>query len=244
MEEPVSAVADTTKEEADQIIRSDTLIAALAEAKNSLMKVGAIAPATALGNEIRKEERRRRALSKSSPEIARAMQLQRDYEDRQQIERKRMLAEGNEKLLANRKRELREVERQVRQRKNQLIELESIAATRAQMKRYAPKALGQDCRKGGGVAGRKTRFEVLDRVGKIGAGLSEAQKSDWLWFKESWDEAMLNAWGANWGGTFAAWIQGVLNNIESGTNNAFSLFVNNETRRVLDTVPALTLPSL
>ena len=120
--------------------------------------------------------------------------------------------------------------------------MESIAATRAAIKRYAPKALGQDSRSGGGVAGRKMRFEVLDRLAKIGSGLSAPQKSDWSWFKESWGQAMLDAWGVNWGGTFASWIQGVLNDIESGANNSFSLFVNAETRRVLDKVPALMVP--
>ena len=107
------------------------------------------------------------------------------------------------------------------------------------MKRYTPRALGQDIRNGGGANGRKMRFEVLDRLATIGAGLSAPQKSYWSWFKESWDEAMLDEWGVNWGGTFASWIQGVLNDIESGANNSFSLFVNAETRRVLDNVPAL-----
>ena len=110
------------------------------------------------------------------------------------------------------------------------------------MKRYTPRALGQDIRNGGGASGRKMRFEVLDRLAKIGAGLSAPQKSDWSWFKESWDEAMLVEWGVNWGGTFAFWIQRVLNDIESGANNSFSLFVNAETRRVLDKVPALMVP--
>ena len=62
-----------------------------------------------------------------------AMKLQRDFEERQQIERKRLLDEANTKLVAERKRELKEVERQVRQRKNELLEMESITATGAAM---------------------------------------------------------------------------------------------------------------
>ena len=198
MEKQVSAVAETTKHEAEEITKSDQLISALQQAKDELMKVGAIAAATALGNEIKKEERRRRAFCKTSPAVMNAMKLQRDFEERQQIERKRLLDEAKTKLVAERKRELKEVERQVRQRKNELIEMEPIAATRAAIKRYAPRALGQDSRTGGGVAGRKMRFEVLDRLAKIGVGLSAPQKSDWSWFKESWDEAMLVEWGVNW----------------------------------------------
>ena len=118
MEKQVSAVAETTKHEAEEITKSDQLISALQQAKDELMKVGAIAAAIALGNEIKKEERRRRAFCKTSPAVMNAMKLQRDFEERQQIERKRLLDEANTKLVAERKRELKEVERQVRQRKN------------------------------------------------------------------------------------------------------------------------------
>ena len=79
-------------------------------------------------------------------------------------------------------------------------------------------------------------------MAKLGAGLSAEQRSDWQWFKESWDHKMLEEWGMDWGGKFAHWIQGVVNEMESGASNAFSLFVNSETRRVLDAVPALKVP--
>ena len=55
---------------------------------------------------------------------------------------------------------------------------------------------------------------------------------------------MLEEHKADWGGKFASWVQGVLNSMDEGVNNAFSLFVNAETRRVLDKAPALMVPGL
>ena len=130
----------------------------------------------------------------------------------------------------------------LKKRKAELAALEDIAATKSAVKRYSPASLGQNSNNGGGVAGRKTRFEVLDRVSKAGAGLSDAQKNDWPWFKEMWDKAMLEEHGQDWGGTFASWIQNVINDCSGGANNAFSVFVHAETRRVLEQTKALMVP--
>ena len=244
LQEKVSAVAETTVQETEEIERSDNLISGLQLAIESLRELGALAPAVALENEIRKEERRRRAICKENPAVMEAMRLQREYEARQEIERARMLKDANAKLLADRKRELEDVEKKVRKRKAEIADMESLAATRSAVKRYSPEHLGQASRSGGGAACRKTRFEVLDRIAKLGAGLSTPQKNDWQWFKESWDAAMLEEHKADWGGKFASWVQGVLNSMDEGVNNAFSLFVNAETRRVLDKAPALMVPGL
>ena len=66
MEKKVSA-AETTKHEAEEITKSDLLISALQQSKGELMKLGAVAPAIALENEIKKEERRRRAICRETP---------------------------------------------------------------------------------------------------------------------------------------------------------------------------------
>ena len=144
--------------------------------------------------------------------------------------------------MRERKKELEGVKNLLKKRKAELAALEDIAATKSAVKRYSPASLGQNSNNGGGVAGRKTRFEVLDRVSKAGAGLSDAQKNDWPWFKEMWDKAMLEEHGQDWGGTFASWIQNVINDCSGGANNAFSVFVHAETRRVLAETTALMVP--
>ena len=39
------------------------------------------------------------------------------------------------------------------------------------MKRYSPEALGQGKARSGGVAARRLRYEVLDKMAKLGTGL-------------------------------------------------------------------------
>ena len=91
----------------------------------------------------------------------------------------------------------------------------------------------------GGKKGRQNRFEVLDRMKRIRAGLSAGQKNDWPWFKEAWDNAMVEQHGADWASVFAKWMQGVL---EDEGSNAFSHFVYNETCRVFSGTVALHVP--
>ena len=60
--------------------------------------------------------------------------------------------------------------------------------TRHARRRYAVDMLGQGKNNTGGEAARNLRWEVLDRLARIGTGLSSAQKNDWKWFKMAWDE--------------------------------------------------------
>ena len=85
-----------------------------------------------------------------------------------------------------------------------------LAAQQQERKREAVEAknltlqaLGEGCPKAGGAKGRKNRFEVLDRLSRLKAGLSAGQKNDWPWFKEAWDGAMEAQHGANWASVFA-----------------------------------------
>ena len=79
-------------------------------------------------------------------------------------------------------------------------------------------------------------------LARIGSGLSAAQKEDWKWFKIAWDQEMASEHKENWGGLFAQWAQEVVDQCSGGQLNAFSLFVNSETRRCFDSVPQLLCP--
>ena len=117
--------------------------------------------------------------------------------------------------------------------------MEDKSACRNAVKKFTPTALGDGSPNAGGTAGRKNRFEVLDRLSRLKAGLSPGQRNDWQWFKESWDEAMVDKYGAAWASTFAGWIERVL---EDERSNAFSEFVYNETLRVFHATAALHVP--
>ena len=56
---------------------------------------------------------------------------------------------------------------------------------------FALEDLGKGRSRGGGVAAKKRRWEVLDRLPRLGQGLSPEQRNDFTWFKEAWDAYML-----------------------------------------------------
>ena len=101
--------------------------------------------------------------------------------------------------------------------------------------------MGSGSANAGGAKAKRNRFGVLDRLARIGAGLSAGQKNDWPWFKEAWDKEMVTQHGAKWASLFATWMQNVLDDERS---NAFSTFVYNETCRVFHGVAALHVPGV
>ena len=75
-----------------------------------------------------------------------------------------------------------------------------------------------------GAVAKKNRLEVLDRLARLGQGLSPAQRNDFKWFKEAWDARMLQGHGDNWPELFMGWTQRLLGENEAGHGNAFSVF--------------------
>ena len=124
--------------------------------------------------------------------------------------------------------------------KKEISDKEALKACRYAVKTFTVKALGEGTENGGGYKGIMLRWEVLDRLARLGSGLSDGQKNDWLWFKASWDEAMLAEYGGyEWPTIFAGFMQGVL---DDERTNAFSDFVYKETLRVFHGHAALSVP--
>ena len=88
---------------------------------------------------------------------------------------------------------------------------------------------------------QKARLQVLERLRRA-AKLSAAQTSAWDFFKTNWDHEMAEAHGENWAELFAELVQKVLNDLAEGRSNALSVFMHNETRRVLSDTPAILVP--
>jgi hypothetical protein len=108
-------------------------------------------------------------------------------------------------------------------------------------KGYSLPMLGQGKKGGGTQQHQKARFEVLDRLRQV-AELSPEQTGQWTFFKTSWDDEMAAQHQANWGQYFAEMVQQLLNDLLAETSNALSVFMENESRRILSTVPALLVP--
>ena len=194
-------------------------------------------------NEIRKEKRRQRQLSKTNTAVAVALVRRREHEANRERMRRQLEIDATKKMLKTRadtKADAEKAKALLHKRKADIAQLENLLESKQALKRFTPEALGQGHPKGGGASGRKMRHELLDRVARTGQGLSAAQKNDWPWFKQAWDQHMLDNEGAEWGGAFAGWMQRVLNDVATGQDTAMSKFVYNETRRCFDDQPALT----
>ena len=112
-----------------------------------------------------------------------------------------------------------------------------------EVRAYSLEMLGKGKKKGGLQQHQKARLEVLQRLRKA-AELSPEQTSQWEFFKTTWDREMAEAHGEDWAELFAQMVQQVLNDLSEGRGNALSVFMHNETKRVLADTPALLVPGL
>ena len=230
---------------ADALTGSQTLIALLEAAMSSLREVGAQASVAHLQNEVRKEKRRERASSREDPEVLHALALQREQENAAERQRRKMLQEDKKRAVTAT--QLRDAAAAatalLKKRKKEIEAAEDVLHAKHAAKQFAVEGLGKGATTKRCLdAAKKRRWEVLDRLARLGQGLSPAQRNDFGWFKETWDSRMLQEYGDSWPGVFMGWMQQLLGENEKGVANAFSLFVHNETRRCFDAVPALRVP--
>ena len=108
-------------------------------------------------------------------------------------------------------------------------------------KSFSLPMLGQGKKNEGSQQHQKNRQEVLDRVREV-AELSPVQTCHWSYFKNTWDQEMAEAHGVNSGQLLAEIVQKVMNDLCEGRTNAPSVFMENESKRVLSTTPGLLTP--
>jgi len=116
-----------------------------------------------------------------------------------------------------------------------------LEAKRA-VKTFSLFELGDGRPKEGGIDGKKNRAQVLDRLSRLGQGISAAQRNDFMWFKDTWDKKMLEEHGAGWPAIFVGWAQRLLNQHETGDGTAFSVFMHEQSTRCVGDEVALVVP--
>ena len=185
-----------------------------------------------------------RAHSREHPAILTALGRFRDQAAAAEVKRRRQVADLHKNVMTKRKldEQIKEAGSILSKKKKEIAEKEEIIEAKHAVKQFSLKFLGEGDPQCGKAPGRKRRHEVLDRLSRLGTGLSPAQRNDWAWFKDAWDLAMMGEHGADWVRVFASWIQGVLDELDNGTAHAFSTFVHSETRRCLDDQPGLQVP--
>ena len=128
--------------------------------------------------ELYKSQRSERELLRTEPAVAEAFLRQRRAESRAATDMTHLAAAQNDlrrqaaKALADKDVVVAEVKKQKRLHQ----ELESLQESKHAMKTFTPDALGQGHKIAGGAKGKQRRFEVLDRLARIKAGLSAGQK--------------------------------------------------------------------
>jgi hypothetical protein len=136
---------------------------------------------------------------------------------------------------------LREAENILRD-KRALFETEQALEAKRAVKAFSLYELGEGRSRGGSGEGKRNRAQVLDRLVRLGQGISAAQRNDFAWFKDAWDSKMLEEYADGWPGVFATWAQHLLQAHEKGDRTAFSVLLHHETHRCFGAELALVLP--
>ena len=238
-----SAVAEVivSPEEVECVVQSRKIIAALQNAKETCQQVGAMSSVVHLDNQIRHEERKMRQRTRENPDLLIALARTMDMEAVETVARKRRVDEANANTLSSKKvhKAITEANAQLRSTRHAILDAEKVLEAKHAAKTFTIEDLG-----GGGGRGKKQRLELLDRMSKIGAGLAAQQRNDFEWFKKQWDTKMSEDHGDAWPVVLGGWLQQVLSDHETGTPNAFSVFVHFETVRVFHEQVALYVPGV
>ena len=183
-------VVHSSESQADAPHQAQSTTAALETSLESLRAIGSLKAAQALERELKQERRRTRALLQCDPAVADAFSRVRRLEAQEALQQQRLVAQQNErkraaaKAIADRNAAVAELKRT----KKAIQDLEGTLASKHAIKSYTLESLGAKTTNGGGAKAKKNRFEVLDRLARLNAGLSVGQKNDWQWFKDAWDE--------------------------------------------------------
>jgi len=228
-------------DQAEAVHQVQTSIAGYQATIENLSAMGSVRGVQLMESELKREKRKERQLIAATPAVAdsflrlraaeRDADLRRKHAAAQQTTRKREAA----KALSDRDAAVAELKKT----RKALHDFENLSACTHAIKTFTLDCLGADSHNAGGAKSRKNRFEVLDRLARMNAGLSAGQKNDWTWFKEAWDQRMVIEYESTWALQFSQWVQAVLDDKRS---NAFSMFVYNETRRVFEGSSALHVP--
>ena len=236
-----SSRSELSATQADSVYQVRSTIAALELTIEALTAVGSVKAVHSVEAEIQKQRRIIRELVSHASAVAETFLQLRRAEEQEFQEKKRHVAEMNQRKLdaaeaiAARNAAVAEMKRV----KRSIQDIESTNACKHAIKTFSLDALGAGSSNAGGAKAKKSQFEVLDRLSRHKVGLSAAQRNDFQWWKDAWDEAMVTEHGADWADTFASWVQNLL---DSPDSNAFSKFMHDETCRVLNDSKALAVP--
>ena len=190
--------------------------------------------------ENKKEERRIRELSRDDGGVLAALADHNKAAVAAERLHRRQVADLNASTtnLKEVKRKIEEASAELKKKQRALADTDATWSTRSALRNMSLAELGRGVPR---AKAKANRASVLDRVSRLGSGLSPAQKNVWLWFKENWDARMFEEHKDEWPQTFAGWMQRVLQDMDNDPA-AFSQFVHKETLRCFGGELALQVP--
>ena len=233
-------------EQADAVIKHSTRLRSLTQAKDIFKEVGGALGASlndtvtrVIHTESKRFNTRMRADQGVCQELQAGLDAEEAYYRRERVEFQEHMERKRE--TGRVKHELKDALAKLQRARKEQRSAEAVVTAMEEVKAYSIEMLGKGKKNAGNQQHRKARLEVLERL-RRSAELSAAQTSAWDFFKTTWDQEMATAHGENWAELFAQLVQKVLNDLAEGRSNALSVFMHNETRRVLSDTPALLVP--
>ena len=236
-------IVSFTSEQSECVLENSSRLRNLQQAQDICKEVGGTLGASlrdTVGRVIRSESKRINAQLQCDPRVYQELRSGLEAEEAvHRRERFEFQAHMQQKKQTDRvRKELTQTETKLRATKKKLRDAEAVVTASEQFKAYSVEALGKGKKKGGPQQCHKTRLQVLERVRKA-AELSPEQIGQWEYFKTNYDQKMAEVHGEDWADLFAQHMQHVLNEMMDGRRNALSVFMDNETRRVLAETPVL-----
>ena len=155
----------------------------------------------------------KRQLCRTDPEVAGALSRraaeQNAERKRKQREQIAAQVEQSKRQAPNKRLKLQHDQEtaELNKTKQDVIDFESLTECTYAVKTFTPQFLGDGQKASGGAKCRDRRHEVLDRLARLGSGLTPQQKNDFTWFKEAWDAKCVAVSPLTWGSTFAGLCQ-------------------------------------
>ena len=231
---------DVDAQTAEQVAAAAATIGALEEAESVFRAAGCLKEAQDCRYNRGRAVKRMRELAREDEGLLQALNAQRAHEEAEQAKRRRQVEQAN-KMTA----QLRSIRKQIKvaeAKKKAVMDkaqgVEAAVAAKHLVHQFTVEHLKR----------KKCRKDALGHLKRLKGSLSPQQVLEWDWFVDTWDEAMRNRHGNNYPGLFAGWLQNVCNEMAKGDGAAFSRFVHNESRRLLedahnaDAPKALVLP--
>ena len=225
---------------AEQVAAAGATVAALEEAEGVLRAAGCLKEAQDCRYQKGRVIKRMRELSREDEGLLKALNDQRAHDEAEQSKRRRQVEQANKMTATLRsiRKQIKDAEAKKKATMEKVRGVEAAVAAKHVVQQFTVDQLKK----------KKCRKDALGHLKRLKGSLSQQQVLEWDWFVDSWDDRMRTQHGNKYPELFAGWLQNVSNDMAQGDGAAFSRFVHNETRRLLedpenaDAPKALVLP--